>query len=76
MKRRGEVLRVPPLKLVINKQQSQRYRIQQVDGACSFSEEDGDLSFYNDNILQSYHDDGNWIAQIEDDSKICPSKNS
>ena len=62
MKRRGEVLRVPPLKLVINKEQSQRYRILQVNGACSFSDEDGDLSLNNDNILQSYHDDGNWIA--------------
>ena len=75
MKGREEVQKVPPLKILIDKQKSPRYCIQQVDGACSFSEEDGDISFCEDNILQSDHDDDNWIAQIEDESKIGPSSN-
>ena len=75
MKGREEVQKVPPLKILIDKQKSPRYCIQQVDGACSFSEEDGDISFCEDNILQSDHDDDNWITQIEDESKIGPSSN-
>ena len=44
----GEMLRVPPLKVLIDKQQSPNYRSHQVDGACSFFDEDSDLSFCND----------------------------
>ena len=57
MKGREEVQKVPPLKILIDKQKSPRYCIQQVDGACSFFEEDSDLSFCEENILQSDHDD-------------------
>ena len=69
MKGREEVQKVPPLKILIDKQKSPRYCIQQVDGACSFFEEDSDLSFCEENILQSDDDDGNWIIQSDDNPR-------
>ena len=39
-KEREEVQKVPPLKVLVNNQTSPKYRLHQLDGACSLSDED------------------------------------
>ena len=48
-KEKGEVQKVPPLKVLVNNQASPKYRLHQVDGECSLSDEDGELSLCEDN---------------------------
>ena len=67
-KEKGEVQKVPPLKVLVNNQASPKYRLHQVDGECSLSDEDGELSLCDDN-QRSEHDDDPKIGQ----STSCPN---
>ena len=67
-KEKGKVQKVPPLKGIVNNQSSPKYRLHQLDGACNLSDEDGELSFCDDN-QRSEHDDDPKIGQ----STSCPN---
>ena len=67
-KEREEVQKVPPLKVLVNNQSSPKYRLHQLDGECSLSDEDGELSLCDDN-QRSEHDDDPKIGQ----STSCPN---
>ena len=67
-KEKGEVQKVPPLKVLVNNQASPKYRLHQVDGECSLSDEDGELSLCEDN-QRSEHDDDPKMGR----STNCPN---